>query len=146
MSRACCIGHYMSGLFQISTGEFRDIFADATVYSGSLKRDIPVIPVQVQGATAPRPEQLPDALKDLAYRNAMELTHPRWESDVQLLVNAVRPYVSRPHAGPEPEVIQPGKKSTRFKYFSVGVVVLFVLGVVSYLWPGDKVVGPPAQK
>ena len=112
----------------------------------ALKRDIPVIPVQVQGATALRPEQLPDDLKDLAYRNAMELTHPRWESDVQLLVNAVRPYVSRPHAGPEPEVIQPGKKSTRFKYFSVGVVVLFVLGVVSYLWPGDKVVGPPAQK
>jgi energy-converting hydrogenase Eha subunit F len=112
----------------------------------ALKRDIPVIPVQVQGATALRPEQLPDDLKDLAYRNAMELTHPRWESDVQLLVNAVRPYVSRPHAGPEPEVIQHGKTSTRVKYFSLAVVVLFGLGVVFYLWPGKKVVGPPAQK
>ncbi len=113
----------------------------------ALKRDIPVIPVQVQGATALRPEQLPDDLKDLAYRNAVELTHPRWESDVQLLVNAVRPYVSRPHAGPEPEVIQPSKKSTGPKYFSLAlIVVLFVLGVVFYLWPGKKVVDPPAQK
>jgi hypothetical protein len=112
----------------------------------ALKRDIPVIPVQVQGATAPRPEQLPDDLKDLAYRNAMELTHPRWESDVQLLVNAVRPYVLRPHAAPGPEVIQHGKKSIRVKYVSLAVVVLFVLGVLFYLWPGKTVVGPPAQK
>ena len=99
----------------------------------ALKRDIPVIPVQVQGATAVRPEQLPDDLKDLAYRNAVELTHPRWESDVQLLVNAVRPFVSKPQAGPELEAIQPGKKSTKRKYLSVAVVVvLFVLGVALY--------------
>lgn len=111
----------------------------------ALKRDIPVIPVQVQGATALRPEQLPDDLKDLAYRNAVELTHPRWESDVQLLVNAVRPYVSGPHAGPKPEVIQPGQKSIKIKYFSVAVVVLLMLGMVFYLWPAKKVGGPPAQ-
>jgi hypothetical protein len=112
----------------------------------ALKRDIPVIPVQVQGATALKPEQLPEDLTELAYRNAMELTHPRWESDVQLLVNAVRPFVSTPNAGSEPEVIQPGKKSTRVKYFSLAVVVLFVLGVVFYLWPGKKEVGPPSKE
>ena len=46
----------------------------------------------------PRPEQLPDDLKDLAYRNAMELTHARWDSDVQLLIKALRPHVDK---GPE---------------------------------------------
>jgi TonB family protein len=38
----------------------------------------------------PRPEQLPEGLKDLAYRNCIELTHARWRSDIQLLVEALR--------------------------------------------------------
>jgi hypothetical protein len=95
-----------------------------------LRRDIPVIPVLVQGVTAPKPDQLPDDLKDLAYRNAMELTHPRWESDVQLLVRAVRPYVSRPSAGSGSEVIRPAKKSIGLNYLLLATGVLFVLGMV----------------
>lgn len=31
----------------------------------------------------PTPEQLPDELKDLAYRNGFELSHTRWDSDVR---------------------------------------------------------------
>jgi hypothetical protein len=97
-----------------------------------LRRDIPVIPVLVQGATAPKPDQLPDDLKNLAYRNAMELTHPRWESDVQLLIQAVR------------EVLRPRKKSIWLKYLLLATGVLLVLGMVFYLWPGKKANGPPA--
>jgi len=59
----------------------------------ALKRDIPVIPVLVHGGRMPRAEELPDDLKDLAYRNAVELSHTRWDSDVQLLVKALCPYV-----------------------------------------------------
>jgi hypothetical protein len=62
--------------------------------ASALKRDIPVIPVLVRGAKMPIAGQLPDDLKDLAYRNAAELTHARWNSDVQLLVKALRPFVS----------------------------------------------------
>lgn len=54
--------------------------------AAALRRDIPVIPVLVRGAEMPRVEQLPDTLKDLAYRNCVELTHTRWRSDVQLLI------------------------------------------------------------
>jgi hypothetical protein len=54
--------------------------------AAALRRDIPVIPVLVRGAGMPRVEQLPDTLKDLAYRNCVELTHARWRSDVQLLL------------------------------------------------------------
>lgn len=91
--------------------------------ASALKRDIPVVPVLVRGATMPRPEELPDDLKEFAYRNGCELTHPRWSSDVQLLVNALKPMVgeacgpgteqNRPGSGPaaavtpEPEVAQP---------------------------------------
>jgi hypothetical protein len=62
--------------------------------ASALKRDIPVIPILVRGAKMPVAGQLPDDLKDLAYRNAVELTHARWNSDVQLLVKALRPFVS----------------------------------------------------
>lgn len=58
--------------------------------AAALRRDIPVIPVLVHGAQMPRAEELPEGVKDLAYRNCIELTHARWKSDVQLLVEALR--------------------------------------------------------
>ena len=61
----------------------------------ALKRDIPVIPVLVHGAAMPLAEQLPADLADLCYRNAVELTHARWDSDVEILANALRPYISK---------------------------------------------------
>lgn len=62
----------------------------------ALKRDIPVIPVLVRGARMPRADQLPDDLKDLAYRNYVELTHVRWKSDIRVLVRALRPMLPGP--------------------------------------------------
>ena len=41
----------------------------------------------------PRADQLPDDLKDLAYRDAVELTGARWRSDVRLLIDGLRPHV-----------------------------------------------------
>jgi TonB family protein len=58
--------------------------------AAALRRDIPVIPVLVRGAVMPRVEQLPETLTDLAYRNGVELTHARWRSDVQLLIEPLR--------------------------------------------------------
>jgi hypothetical protein len=58
--------------------------------ASALRRDIPVIPILVRGAKMPKAEHLPPDLADLAYRNAVELTHARWKSDVQLLVRALR--------------------------------------------------------
>jgi len=54
--------------------------------AAALKRNIPVIPVLLQGAQVPPPEQLPDDLKDLSYRNGFELGHSTWDSDVQEMV------------------------------------------------------------
>jgi len=56
----------------------------------ALKRDIPVIPVLVRAARMPSAEQLPPELTELAYRNCIELTHARWKSDIQLLIQALR--------------------------------------------------------
>ena len=64
--------------------------------ASALERDIAVVPVLVRGARMPRAEQLPDDLKELAFRNAVELTHARWKSDVQVLVEALKPYLELP--------------------------------------------------
>jgi hypothetical protein len=59
----------------------------------ALKRDIPVVPVLVGGTRMPRQEQLPPDLEALAYRNGVELTHARWDSDVQVLIKSLSRYV-----------------------------------------------------
>ena len=58
--------------------------------AAALRRDIPVIPVLVRAARMPSAEHLPEDLKELAYRNCIELTHARWRSDIQLLIEALR--------------------------------------------------------
>lgn len=62
--------------------------------AAALRRDIPVVPVLLRGAKMPRSEQLPEEIADLAYRNAVELTHARWKSDMQVLIRALRPMVN----------------------------------------------------
>ena len=112
----------------------------------ALKRDIPVIPVLVQGASAPKPDQLPDDLKELAFRNAVELTHPRWDSDIQVLIKALRPHISQPGPKPEPERVQPGSKLRATKSLAVIAVLLgIVIGLVFYLRPVKKVADKPAN-
>jgi hypothetical protein len=68
--------------------------------ASALRRDIPVVPVLVRAAKMPRADQLPDDLKELAFRNALELTHARWKSDVQVLISALRPILELAAADP----------------------------------------------
>ena len=53
--------------------------------AAALKRNIPVTPLLLHGAQMPTAEQLPEDLSDLPYRNGFELSHNRWDSDVQEL-------------------------------------------------------------
>ncbi len=55
----------------------------------ALERGIPVIPVLVRGAQMPRETDLPDGLTDLAYRNALEVSDPRFRADVDQLIKAL---------------------------------------------------------
>ncbi len=60
----------------------------------ALTRNIAVVPVLVHDARMPRPEQLPEGIRDLAFRNSVEISHARWNSDVQLLIAALKQYVT----------------------------------------------------
>src|SRR5262245_34541258 len=56
----------------------------------ALKLDKVVIPVLVQDARMPSAHDLPDALKPLARRNAVRLTHERFRAEAQGLVKAIQ--------------------------------------------------------
>ena len=126
--------------------------------ASALARDIPVIPVLVHGAAMPHADQLPDNLKDLSYRNSIELTHARWNSDVALLINALKKYVNvRPEREAEttPPVpvqtplpqalpaVSPARKS-RYPLVGIGALVVVALAVGMYFTTSTK--PPPPQQ
>ena len=55
----------------------------------ALKRNIRVIPVLVDDASMPRASELPDDLKSLVRRNAVEVSHTRFSADSERLIAAL---------------------------------------------------------
>lgn len=58
--------------------------------ASALNQDKRVIPVLVNDASMPRPEELPEVLRPLARRNAVRLTHERFRSDADGLIKALQ--------------------------------------------------------
>lgn len=56
----------------------------------ALQSGRPVIPVLVGGALMPRGEELPEDVRRIADRNAVELSDERWEYDIGRLLSALR--------------------------------------------------------
>jgi hypothetical protein len=118
--------------------------------ASALKRDIPVVPVLVHGALMPRADQLPDDLKEFAFRNAIELTHARWDSDLSVLIKALGRYVQPAAAAanePVARPITPGpapsatsdEKPPKSKLVPVGIAAAVLAAVVLFfaLRPGE---------
>lgn len=59
----------------------------------ALNRDIPIIPVRVEGARLPRIEELPDDIKGLVRRQGTVITHENFDSDVRGLVGDLAPFL-----------------------------------------------------
>src|SRR5512144_3407856 len=75
--------------------------------AAALRRDIAVIPVLVQGAAMPSKEELPPDLHTLAWRNAAELRHTRWDADFAQLAETLQThsgYIRPSEAGPRRRV------------------------------------------
>jgi hypothetical protein len=104
--------------------------------AAALKRDIPVIPVLVQNAQMPRADQLPADMADLVYRSALEVTHARWDSDVQVLAQQLRPYVDARDDGAVAQAASPAPaRSGRGLAIAIaGGVAALLLGL--YAWSG----------
>ena len=55
----------------------------------ALRRDIPIIPVRLQGAPMPSEDELPTSIADLTGFQSTEVTDSRWAFDLGLLVQAI---------------------------------------------------------
>jgi len=58
--------------------------------TAALQRDIPVIPILLNGAKIPRADRLPSALRDLAVRNALDVRHASFHDDVGRLIRSLK--------------------------------------------------------
>ncbi|MBB5056821.1 hypothetical protein HDF16_001506 [Granulicella aggregans] len=119
--------------------------------ASAMKRDVPVIPVLVHEATMPAVDKLPESLKDLAFHNSVELSHARWNSDVGLLIEALKAYVTQspsaqtavvhatvpvqlPAPHPPGDVSRPAADGSKTPLIAgIALVTLAVAGGMAYL-------------
>jgi hypothetical protein len=115
----------------------------------ALARDVRVIPVLLQDAKMPEPEDLPESLAPLARRHAIELSDERWDYDVGRLIevldrtigNGVAPTPARPPAKPIGERLRDAAAGHPARAFAAGVVLTVVVGVLA-LWAAGVFSGP----
>ncbi len=58
--------------------------------SAALQRDIPLIPILLDGTKIPSAELLPDNMKELAVRNALDVRHASFHADLDRLVGELK--------------------------------------------------------
>ena len=93
--------------------------------------DVRVIPVLLRGASMPEEHELPEGLKELSWRNALELSDSRFQHDASKLVGVIQRTTERSKATLPIE----RHKSNAVKYgaISLGVLVLgLVMGIALY--------------
>ena len=56
----------------------------------ALQRNIPVIPILLDGATIPKADQLPEDLKELALRNGLDIRHASFQDDMNRLIRGLK--------------------------------------------------------
>jgi hypothetical protein len=64
--------------------------------AAALQRDIPVIPILLDGAKIPRANQLPDDLKELASRNGLDVRHASFHNDMEKLIRGLKGAINLP--------------------------------------------------
>ena len=116
--------------------------------AAALKRsDVRVIPVLVEGAQMPATEDLPDDLKSLSRRNAIELTDKRWDYDISKLVETLRRVIDSAEQGGDARGVQQSDTPfhharqpfdlKRYRPALIGVGALLAVTLGFALWPDN---------
>jgi hypothetical protein len=93
--------------------------------AAALKRDIPVIPVLINGADMPVEDELPEDLKSLSRRHALELLHTRFAADADAIAAALKDALP--------------KRKSRWPYMAAACLVAVLgLGSAFYFWRGPE--------
>ena len=88
----------------------------------ALRRKILVLPVLVEGATMVDAEDLPEPLRPLARRQALELSEHRWDFDIQALLRRID------------EVVKPAEPMWKTGWFRAAAAVLVLAAAVMAGW------------
>jgi TIR domain len=109
----------------------------ATALAGGMR----VVPLLLDGALMPGEAQLPENLRPLARRNALELDNSRFAADMERLVAALRETLGPPNAVPPP-MSGAGRKPSR-PVLLAGVLLLALAGLgVGWLMTRGEPAGP----
>ena len=103
--------------------------------ASALKREIPVIPVLVNGAVMPPEGDLPDDLKPLINRHALELRHTRFDGDSAAIIDGLTR-------------VLPQKTKWPLIAGGAGLVAAVVIGGI-LLWPmlnGSRSISVPSTE
>ena len=112
--------------------------------AAALHRNIPVIPILLDGARIPKATQLPEDLKELALRNGMEIRHASFQDDMNRLIRGLKGHTDQAGAvdgvhlaGGESEVLRPSlpKASSRAQ---MGCGGFCVTSAISRFWGGSE--------
>ncbi len=95
--------------------------------SRALERGIPVIPILVNHAQMPSESDLPDNLKALARRQALELNNKNYDYSIQDLVKALEKYLGKPKSRPRNQQAFIKTEQKMPWYYSVPFLVFITL-------------------
>jgi TIR domain len=70
--------------------------------AAALQRDIPVIPILLDGSRIPKAEQLPAELQELSVRNGLDVRHASFRNDMDKLVRGLKKEADRSSEPPAP--------------------------------------------
>lgn len=107
----------------------------------ALERGGKVLPVLVDGARLPRAQNVPEPLRPLLRRQAIELTDSRWSYDLGVLLDELRPTLRSTERKPEPAEEKPGlapPRSRRWLRVEVlGFLSALLVGLVGFVQTQD---------
>ncbi|MCA1621935.1 MAG: toll/interleukin-1 receptor domain-containing protein [Acidobacteria bacterium] len=117
--------------------------------AAALARRVALIPVLLGGARMPEPDELPEELRELASRQAVELSDTRWDYDVQRLIEVIRPL-----AAPEEDSSHTftDKPASGFRFFgtrlgkaALALLVAASLAAAAYVYYPRDGAPPPRE-
>ena len=116
----------------------------------ALRRNIRIIPVLVQGATAPSSGDLPEDLKKLSRLHAHEISDSRWDFDVGTLIQTLEKVLKKEVTKDEEKKEDRGQPITpppppHFPRWVIAVIAAIVIGIGIYIIipPKPPVIGTP---
>ena len=106
--------------------------------AAALSRNVRVIPVLVGGASFPSEEELPPDLAPLARRNAIEISAPRFRTDMAHLIRAIQSALGETPT-PASGVPRPGVQWRRWGAVGFVITITVVALVGRLLWDNESV-------